>query len=110
MNRGFCDQLPGFVRECDHALVDVASLTRLLPDSDRWNDAQSFAIDALYTACLRTSGSALILVDSGRIWDADILMRSVTEGSLKITYMLSNPEVFDERFVNRRAKLTHLRG
>ena len=98
MNKEYFTQLSGFVIDCDCALADILSLTRQLPDSERWNDAESFAIGALYTACLRTSGSALILVENGRIWDADLLMRSVTEGSLKVAYLLSNPELFEVRF------------
>ncbi len=90
--------------------ADIATVTRLLSDSDRWNDAQSFAIGALYMACLRTSGSALVLIVNGRIWDADILIRTVIEDSLKITYILCNSELFDERFAEFSEALFDIEG
>lgn len=42
----------------------------------------------LYIDCHLTSESALILIREGREWDADLLARSIMEGSLKYVYIL----------------------
>ena len=47
----------------------------------------------LFTDCHLTSESALILVKSGKEWDADILVRAVLEGTIKYAFlMLGTPE------------------
>lgn len=91
-------KLSNWVKECDGALFRFASLTQKISEQLASYPEQSFSIGALFTACLRTSGSALILVENGRVWDADILMRSTMEGSIKSIFLLSNKDLFDERY------------
>ncbi|XXJ20618.1 DUF5677 domain-containing protein [Desulfovibrio caledoniensis] len=46
----------------------------------------------LFISCHETSESILLLIHQGRLWDADILMRSILEGSVKYCFMLSGTE------------------
>lgn len=41
----------------------------------------------LIASCHSTSESALLLVGNGRLWDADVLVRSVVEGTLKFVFL-----------------------
>lgn len=47
-----------------------------------------FVAAQLFIDCHLSSESALLLIQAGKEWDADLLSRSVMEGSVKLTYML----------------------
>ncbi|WP_233864659.1 hypothetical protein [Paraburkholderia adhaesiva] len=47
-----------------------------------------FVAAQLFIDCHLSSESALILIQSGKEWDADLISRSVMEGSVKLAYML----------------------
>jgi hypothetical protein len=64
-----------------------------------FTEDQRMVLGWLSSATLRTSGSALALVELGRIWDAEILARSAFEGSLKFCHLLSNKTQYDDRFI-----------
>ena len=51
-------------------------------------DAQ-FVISQLFSDCHLSAESVLILVKEGKAWDAEIILRSVFEGSIKLTYILN---------------------
>ena len=51
-----------------------------------------FVVAQLYIDCHLTSESALILIQHGKEWDADILSRAVMEGTVKFVYMLTGGE------------------
>jgi hypothetical protein len=55
------------------------------------------ALKLLSTACLGSSQSVLYLVRGLRLWDAEIVIRSVFEGTMKFVYLLENPTTFAER-------------
>lgn len=57
------------------------------------NPLVSFVSSQLFIDCHLTSESVLILLMEGKEWDADILCRSILEGSFKYIYMLlGSPE------------------
>ncbi|TGX53176.1 hypothetical protein E5A73_09915 [Sphingomonas gei] len=62
-----------------------------------WQPGERQTIGFLLSATARASESALLLCAYGQLWDADILARSVLEGSLKFAYMLQSPTTFDDR-------------
>jgi hypothetical protein len=47
-----------------------------------------FVVAQLFIACHLSSESVLLLLREDKEWDADLIGRSVMEGSLKLTYML----------------------
>jgi hypothetical protein len=47
-----------------------------------------FVAAQLFIDCHLSSESSLLLIQSGKEWDADLISRSVMEGSIKLTYML----------------------
>lgn len=47
-----------------------------------------FVSSQLFTDCALTSESIFILLGEGKEWDADILLRSILEGTFKFVYML----------------------
>lgn len=62
-----------------------------------WEPEERQTVGFLLSATARASESALLLCAYGQLWDADILTRSVLEGSLKFAYMLQNPATFPAR-------------
>jgi hypothetical protein len=52
---------------------------------------------SLSTACFTSTDSALYLVHGQRLWDAEIVLRSVLEGSLKWIYLLESEATFTAR-------------
>jgi hypothetical protein len=62
-----------------------------------WTGVHRRTLGELLAATARTSESALLLVAWGQLWDAEILVRSVFEGSLKAAYLLQSPGSFEER-------------
>ncbi|MGY3076972.1 hypothetical protein ACVWZZ_003343 [Bradyrhizobium sp. LM6.10] len=55
------------------------------------------SLKRLSTACLGNSQSVLYLVGGLRLWDAEIVLRSVFEGTIKFAYLLESPATFEER-------------
>jgi hypothetical protein len=75
----------------------------------------------LQTSCHATSESALILIANVRLWDADVIVRSVVEGTLKFVFLTLGSDVdrknklseFDNAFADigqlkRHARLQEL--
>lgn len=79
-------------------------LRKLLPlaspiaHHDGWAGDELVTLGYLLTACARASESGLLLVAFGQFWDAEILVRSVTEGSLKFCYLLQSRDAFKQRY------------
>lgn len=59
----------------------------------------------LSTACWGTTQTILYLVVGLRLWDAEVLMRSLTEGTIKFGYILERPEAFAARSTEYRVEL-----
>ena len=60
---------------------------------DGFDPLVRFVAAQLYIDCHLSSESVLLLVREQKEWDADVIARSVMEGSLKLTYMLEgSPE------------------
>ena len=55
------------------------------------DDLVHFVVRQIYYSCQITSESALLLLDQGREWDADVLNRSVAEGLVKLVFILKSP-------------------
>lgn len=62
-----------------------------------WSPLQRQTIGYLLSATARATESALLLCAYGQLWDAEILARSVLEGSLKFSYLLQSPATFEQR-------------
>lgn len=62
-----------------------------------WAAAECRTIGELASATARTSESALLLCAYGQLWDAEMLVRSVLEGTLKFAYLLQSHETFAAR-------------
>lgn len=62
-----------------------------------WQPGERQTISFLLTATARTSESAFLLCAYGQLWDAEVLVRSALEGSLKLAYLLQARETFAER-------------
>lgn len=56
-------------------------------DSELPNDFQ-FISSQLLSSCHTTSESALVLISKNRLWDTELLVRSLTEGTIKFLYMI----------------------
>src|SRR3546814_15705224 len=52
----------------------------------------------LLTAAARSSESAILLMAYGQLWDAEVVVRSVFEASLKFAFIVQKREDFDQRF------------
>lgn len=63
-----------------------------------WDLEELDAVGRLLSASARSTESALLLVVYGQLWDAEVLIRSVFEGTLKFAYLLQSKETFRGRY------------
>jgi hypothetical protein len=63
-----------------------------------WSEEERQTLGYLLTASARSSESAMLLTAYGQLWDAEILVRSVFEGSLKLAYILQDKVNFERRY------------
>lgn len=73
-----------------------------------WPGEQRETLGDLLTAAARSSESALLLTASAQLWDAEILVRSAFEASLKFVYLLQDPMQFAVRYQEYRYALTDI--
>lgn len=98
----YTDELIASQRE--RAEAGLTTARKLLPlmskvtKHSRWAADERETILFLLSATARATESALLLCAYGQLWDAEILVRSVLEGSLKFAYMLQAPETFAARY------------
>ena len=62
-----------------------------------WTPEELRTLGYILTATARASESVALLVAYAQLWDAEILSRSVTEGTLKFCYLLQDRTTFKER-------------
>jgi hypothetical protein len=62
-----------------------------------WLQEERRTVGYLLSATARSSESALLLCAYGQLWDAEVLVRSVLEGTLKFAYLLQSPSTFKDR-------------
>lgn len=63
----------------------------------KWTKEEGRTLGELLSACARSSESVIRLCAYGQAWDADVLSRSVLEGTLKTMYLLQSREHFKQR-------------
>lgn len=80
--------------ECSQCLGSTYDICRpyLEPDCRNLHPKVRFVIAQLGISCHFTSESSFLLLSNCKIWDADILLRSVLEGTLKFAYILQGTE------------------
>lgn len=76
-------------------LLPLMSPVGQFPD---WTKEERRTLGELLSACARSSESVLLLCAYGQVWDADVLSRSVVEGTLKTMYLLQSRENFKQRY------------
>lgn len=81
------------LNKLDDYLVNLfeASLKGLVNERDSFSDDEYLAVHALFVSCRETEKSVMMLLRNRLVFDADALLRSVAEGSVRILYMLSGP-------------------
>lgn len=96
--------LPTYVPYADLvALADsrILAMTKLMAplwSADGIDKAKARVLATLSATCISTSGSALILLETGKVWDAAVLQRGVMEGTIRFLYLLHGDDSLDERF------------
>jgi len=82
-----------------HFIGDCFDLAKRFIDNEYsgLNPLVRFVAAQLYIDCHLSSESILLLIRDQKEWDADLLARSVMEGSLKFTYMLQGTVADVER-------------
>lgn len=86
-----------WVSRTDNVLLPLLPLFEPLVMHPGFTEGERQTISWLSTSCIRTIGSALILVENNRLWDAEILLRSTFEATIKFVYILSDRSVFSDR-------------
>lgn len=59
---------------------------------------ERIGLGMLLSAAARSSESAFFLIAYGQLWDAEVVVRSVFEASLKFAFIVQNREDFPQRF------------
>lgn len=97
----FNDKLRAKQRDwAERALMATQSLLpKMAPVSTYpgWQPRERETVSFLLTATARASESAFLLCAYGQLWDAEVLVRSALEGSLKLAYLLQARETFAAR-------------
>jgi hypothetical protein len=88
-------------------MVTRSLLPKMAPVSiyPGWQPRERETISFLLTATARASESAFLLCAYGQLWDAEVLVRSVIEGSLKLAYLLQSRQAFAVRHAEYADKL-----
>ncbi len=83
-------QIHYWAAQCSHYLGDVYDKCRLFhePKTTLLDEEVRFVAAQLAISCHFASESAFILIVNERLWDAEILIRTILEGSLKYVYIL----------------------
>ncbi|MGY4298834.1 hypothetical protein ACVWXN_006929 [Bradyrhizobium sp. i1.4.4] len=92
----------------DRALtVTRRLLPRMAPVSTYagWQPHERETISFLLSAAARATESTFLLCACGQLWDAEVLARSVVEGSLKLAYLLQSRQEFAARHAEYADKL-----
>lgn len=93
------DKVLEWVDQCDFALAELLPYQGVLTEYPDFHRDQIGVLGALATAAVRASGTALVLLENQKIWDADIITRSVVEASLKFAHLLYKPAEFAGRYI-----------
>lgn len=85
------DRLQQWAAACSQCLGSIYDICRPFhePDGKELSPQVRFVVAQLAVSCHLTSESALILLSHRKIWDADILLRTVVEGTFKYMYILN---------------------
>lgn len=62
------------------------------------NSHERIQLGMLLTAAARSSESAFLLIAYGQLWDAEVVVRSTFEASLKFAFIVQKREEFSQRF------------
>lgn len=84
----------------EHALLLMRDLLPLITPVARhpeWTNEERSTLGMLLTSCARSTESALLLCAYGQLWDAEVILRSVAEGTLKLAFILQSDTTFKER-------------
>lgn len=63
-----------------------------------WEQEERDTIGNLLSASVRSTESALLLIAYGQLWDAEVLVRSVFESTLKFAYLIQSHDTFKDRY------------
>ena len=83
--------------ESEKLLSEFLALTCPLFQRENATELPIWISNRLYLSLQRTTESAVILASHGRIWDIEILFRSILEGTTKLAFILSDSEKAEER-------------
>jgi hypothetical protein len=92
-----------YAKQRDWADGALSAMRNLLPEMapvaayPNWQPRERETILFLLSATARSSESAFLLCAFGQLWDAEVLIRSTLEGSLKLAYLLQARETFATR-------------
>lgn len=73
-----------------------------------WTDAQRNTLGMLLAAVGRSSESVMLLSAYGQLWDAEMVLRSVFEGTLKFIFLLESQAEFASRHTEYAESLFEL--
>lgn len=62
-----------------------------------WQGTEQQVLGEILAATARTTESVLLLTSYGQLWDADVMVRSVCEGTLKFVYILQSKDDYKKR-------------
>jgi hypothetical protein len=90
---GLSPTLAPYAKMCHEAIYDFATLMAPFFETIRLSEPRTHsALGLLSMSCLSTSDTASFLVGYSRLWDVEILMRSVLEGTYKFIAMCSRDQ------------------
>jgi hypothetical protein len=106
--------IAGWARGCQCALLEIAQLWQPVIEKQARRVGQfEFAVAHLHRLCWSTSESALFLASHGKLWDAEILTRTVLEGTFQaLALCLTEPSARSataEEYLDHMPDISHMR-
>ena len=108
MNEGRDVKIRALIDLADARMLELVALMKPILGYGGFTKEDRQVLICLSTASARTSGSVLVLLEFGKTWDAEILSRTVFEGTLKFCHLLSDRDQFRARLTEYEQILTDI--
>lgn len=86
------------IGRCNQLLDEASRLHSLVAETDGLSPEQKKVVMEFSDSCLRRSKSIFALLADGDVWSADVLLRTLVEGTAKFSYLFYKTEGRADRF------------
>lgn len=82
-----------------NAIIDYTSFIKNIK-FEKYDAATKGVLLQLNITCIQYSQTVMQLILDESLWEAEILLRTIFEGSIKLAYLASETEQFEKKFLS----------